>query len=230
MHPQHTALPSTVLRLPANPTAPSRELLMQTRCCPAPRMGPEELCVTQASSPRWGGGTGWALRSLPTQPCCDPTINSIASSRRAPPAMGPEAGQSCCPPPTADPPPETPPNPPSQHSRGRFGGSPVELILELPLSLGERGAGDALLAEVQLGVLLDVVPHDLLRGGRAVSRALRSPPGRGPEEEEREADRRPIHHPGALLLPHAALEEAGLSLGTWLNPTWLPGRLLGRAE
>lgn len=203
---------------------------MQTRCCPAPRMGPEELCVTQASSPRWGGGGNRVGFKVPPNPT---TLRSRDEQHRKQPMCAPSDGTrsraELLPPFTADP--RDPPQPPpSQHSRGRFGGSPVELILELPLSLGERGAGDALLAEVQLGVLLDVVPHDLLRGGRAVSRALRSPPGRGPEEEEREADRRPIHHPGALLLPHAALEEAGLSLGTWLNPTWLPGRLLGRAE
>lgn len=50
-----------------------------------------------------------------------------------------------------------------QDSRRWLCGSSIKLVLELALSLGEGGAGDALLADVQLGVLLDVVTHDLLQ-------------------------------------------------------------------
>lgn len=57
----------------------------------------------------------------------------------------------------------TGPPAPERCSRRWLGGSPIKLVLELAFGLGEGGLGDALLADVQLGVLLDIVTHDLLQ-------------------------------------------------------------------
>ena len=57
----------------------------------------------------------------------------------------------------------THPPTPGQHSRRWLGGSPIKLVLELAFGLGEGGLGDALLTDVQLGVLLDIVTHNLLQ-------------------------------------------------------------------
>lgn len=55
------------------------------------------------------------------------------------------------------------PTHPGRCSRRRLGRSPIELVLELALGLGEGGLGDAFLTDVQLRVLLDIVPHNLLQ-------------------------------------------------------------------
>lgn len=52
---------------------------------------------------------------------------------------------------------------PGQRSRRWLGGSPIKLVLELAFSLGEGGLGDALLTDVELRVLLDIVTHNLLQ-------------------------------------------------------------------
>lgn len=43
-----------------------------------------------------------------------------------------------------------------------LGGSPIKLVLQLAFCLGEGGACDALLTDIQFGMLLNVIPHDLL--------------------------------------------------------------------
>lgn len=122
---------------------------MQTPWCPVPRMGPGKFDAAH-------GRGGFKIPSNPTRlRLRDHRCHKQAT--RCPQKRGPKAGRA----PAASPP-QHRAQLWAQHSRRRFGGSPVEFILELPLSLGECGAGDAFLAEVQLGVLLDVVTHDLL--------------------------------------------------------------------
>lgn len=57
----------------------------------------------------------------------------------------------------------THPPTPGQCSRRWLGGSPIKLVFELAFGLGEGGLGDALLTDVQLRVLLDIVTHNLLQ-------------------------------------------------------------------
>ena len=49
------------------------------------------------------------------------------------------------------------------HSRGRLVGAAVRLVLQVALCLGEGGLGVVALVHVELGVLLDVLPHGLLK-------------------------------------------------------------------
>lgn len=116
-----------------------------------------------------------------------------------------------------------------QDSRGWLRGSSIELVLELPLGLDEGGAGDPLLADVQLRVLLDVIPHDLLWRAESGQRGCH-PRLPGPEEEEREANHCPNQScaRGSCCLPCTRLERQGsASLGTCRDlpepPRWLSG-------
>lgn len=130
---------------------------------------------------------------------------------------------------------EGPPGGEGRHSRGWLCGSSIELVLELALGLGEGGAGDALLADVQLGVLLDVVTHDLLRRTESGQQRGSGPRLAGARRRRKEKPTTALTISlGSLSLPRRSWRRQGSdSLGTCEDlpepPHWLlgeTGRLL----